>query len=65
VELHPDGSGILTYLNIPGGKFVKKGTILAKINSADLVAQYQKVKCCLILPLSPGRLGKLLARKRH
>src|ERR1041385_3497837 len=36
VELHPDGSGILTYLNIPEGKYVKKGTVLARINSADL-----------------------------
>src|SRR3978361_1860382 len=44
VELHPDGSGILTYLNIPEGKYVTKGTILARINSADLAAQYQKSK---------------------
>jgi membrane fusion protein (multidrug efflux system) len=62
VELHPDGSGILTYLNIAEGKFVKKGTILAKINSADLVAQYQKSKVALDLAsITQERLSKLLA----
>ena len=62
VELHPDGIGILTYLNIPEGKFVKKGTIIAKINSADLVAQYQKSKVLLDLAIiTQERLGKLLA----
>jgi membrane fusion protein, multidrug efflux system len=62
VELHPDGSGILTYLNIPEGKHVAKGTILAKINSADLVAQYQKSKVQLDLAnTTVERLRKLLA----
>jgi membrane fusion protein (multidrug efflux system) len=62
VDLHPDGSGILTYLNIPEGKYVTKGTILAKINSADLVAQYQKSKVQLDLAnTTEERLRKLLA----
>ena len=30
VELHPDASGILTYLNIPEGKHVTKGTSAGK-----------------------------------
>lgn len=49
VELHPEGSGRLTYLNVPEGRFVKKSTVLAKINSADLAAQYQKSKVQLQL----------------
>jgi membrane fusion protein (multidrug efflux system) len=62
VELHPDGSGILTYLNIPEGKYVIKGTILASINSADLAAQYQKSKVQLDLAQkTEERLKKLLS----
>ena len=62
VELHPEVSGRLTYLNIPEGKYVTKGTVLAKINSADLVAQYQKSKVQLDLAnTTVERLSKLLA----
>ena len=62
VELHPDGSGILTYLNIPEGKHVTKGTVLARINSADLAAQYQKSKVQLDLAQkTEERLKKLLS----
>jgi membrane fusion protein (multidrug efflux system) len=62
VELHPDGSGLLTYLNIPEGKYVTKGTVLAKINSADLVAQYQRSKVQLDLAQkTEERLKKLLS----
>ena len=62
VELHPDGSGILTYLNIPEGKYVTKGTVLARINSADLAAQYQKSKVQLDLAQkTEERLRKLLS----
>ena len=62
VELHPDGSGILTYLNIPEGKHVTKGTVLARINSADLAAQYQKSKVQLDLAIkTEERLKKLLS----
>jgi membrane fusion protein, multidrug efflux system len=61
VELHPDATGILTYLNIHEGKFVTKGTVLAKINSADLVAQYNKSKVILELAqTTEQRLKKLL-----
>lgn len=38
-ELHPEVSGRLTYLNIPDGGTVKEGTILARINDAELQAQ--------------------------
>jgi len=44
VELHPEISGRLTLLNIPDGATVKAGTILAKINDADLQAQLQLQK---------------------
>jgi membrane fusion protein (multidrug efflux system) len=62
VELHPEVSGRLTYLNIPEGKYITKGTVLARINSADLAAQYQKSKVQLDLAnTTVERLGKLLA----
>ncbi len=62
VDLHPDATGLLTYLNIPDGKFVRKGTVLAKVNSADLVATYQKSKVQLELAqTNEERLRKLLS----
>lgn len=61
VELRPEVSGRLTYLNVPEGKFVKQGTVLARINSADLSAQIQKSKVQLDLALiTEQRLKKLL-----
>jgi membrane fusion protein (multidrug efflux system) len=44
VDLHPEINGRLTYLNIPDGASVKAGTVLAKINDADLVAQLEQQK---------------------
>lgn len=62
VDLHPEVSGRLTYLNIPEGKYVTKGTVLAKVNSADLQAQYQKSKVQLALQQTTvERLTKLLS----
>lgn len=48
-EIRPEVSGRLTYLNIPEGASVTQGTILAKINSADLAAQLAKSKVQLDL----------------
>lgn len=62
VELHPEVGGRLTYLNIPDGAFVKAGTILAKVNDADLQAQMQQQKVQLELAeKTEQRLNKLLA----
>ena len=62
VELHPEGSGRLTYLNVPEGKKITTGTILARINSADLAAQFQKSKVQLDLAQkTEERLKKLLS----
>jgi membrane fusion protein, multidrug efflux system len=62
VELHPEVSGRLTYLNIPDGAEVKEGTVLAKINDADLQAQLQLQKVQLDLAQkTEQRLKKLLA----
>ena len=49
VELRPEVSGRLTYLNIPEGKPVSQGAVLARINSADLAAQVQKSRVQLQL----------------
>jgi membrane fusion protein (multidrug efflux system) len=62
VELHPEVSGRITYLNIPDGAWVKAGTILAKINDADLQAQLQQQKVQLDLAQkTEQRMKKLLA----
>lgn len=61
VELHPEVGGRLTYLNIPDGAKVAAGTILAKINDADLQAQMQQQKVQLELAKkTEQRLKKLL-----
>jgi membrane fusion protein (multidrug efflux system) len=49
VELHPEISGRLTYLNVPEGSHVEKGTIIARINDADLQATLEKSKVLLDL----------------
>jgi len=48
-ELRPEAAGRITYLNVPEGKFVKKGTVIARINDADLVANLNKSKATLKL----------------
>jgi membrane fusion protein (multidrug efflux system) len=49
VELHPEISGRIIYLNVPEGATVTKGTIIAKINDADLQATLEKSKAQLDL----------------
>jgi membrane fusion protein, multidrug efflux system len=49
VELHPEASGRLTYLYVPEGKLIKKGTLIAKVYNADLQAQVEKSKVALEL----------------
>ena len=44
VQLQPEVSGRVTYLNIKEGAIVPKGTLLLKINDADLLAQVFKLK---------------------
>lgn len=62
IELHPEVSGRITYLNIPDGAKVSTGTILAKVNDADLQAQLQQQKVQLELAeKTEQRLKKLLA----
>lgn len=61
VELHPEISGRLTYLNIPEGKRIAKETVVARINDADLRAQMGKLKVQLDLAkTTEQRYGKLL-----
>jgi len=61
VELHPEISGRLTYLNIPDGGKVSQGTILAKINDADLQAQRGQYQVQLELAVkTEKRLNELL-----
>ena len=60
-DLQPEVSGRLTYLNVPEGKYVTQGTVLARINSADLEAQVQRTKVQLeIATKTEERLRKLL-----
>ncbi len=62
VELHPEVSGRVVYLNIPEGSSVAKGTILARINDADLQAQLNKTKVQIDLAeKTEQRFSKLIA----
>jgi len=49
VELHAETSGRVVFLQIPEGKTVQAGTVLAKLNDADLQAQLEKIKVQLEL----------------
>ena len=49
IDLHPESNGRIVFLQIPEGKLVKAGTILAKLNDADLQAQLEKIKVQLEL----------------
>jgi membrane fusion protein, multidrug efflux system len=61
IELHPEINGRLTYLNIPEGRRIAKGTVVARINDADLRAQMGKLKVQLDLArLTEERYKKLL-----
>lgn len=62
VELHPEISGRLTFLNVPEGTTVAKGTVIAKMYDGDLQAQLLKQKVQLELAeKTEQRLSKLLA----
>jgi len=43
-EIHPEISGRLVQLNVAEGKFISKGTLLAKIYDGDLQAQLKKLE---------------------
>jgi membrane fusion protein (multidrug efflux system) len=49
VELHPEISGRITYLNVPEGHTIAQGTVIARIYDADLQAQLSKSKVGLDL----------------
>jgi membrane fusion protein, multidrug efflux system len=62
LEIHPEISGRLTYLNIPEGTTIAANTVIAKINDADLQAQLSKSKVQLDLAKkTEERLKKLLS----
>ncbi len=62
VELRPEVSGRLTYLNVPEGSTIEKGTVVARINDADLQAQINKTRVQLDLAQrTEARYNKLLS----
>ena len=62
VELRPEVNGRLTYLKVPEGGRIAKGTVVARINDADLQAQINKTKVQLELATkTEGRYRKLLS----
>lgn len=61
VELRPDASGKLVFLNVPEGNFVSQGAILARLYNDDLQAQLKKNQAQLALAQkNEERLKKLL-----
>jgi len=49
VEIHPEVAGRIVQLPIEEGKYVQKGSLLAKLNDADLIAQLNKLEIQLQL----------------
>jgi membrane fusion protein, multidrug efflux system len=61
VQLIPEMPGKLSYLQIPEGKVVHKGTLLAKINDSELQAQLKKFRSEIeLLKIKESRNKKLL-----
>jgi len=64
VELRPETNGRITFLQVPEGKTVQAGTVIAKLNDADLQAQLAKAKVNLDLAvINEQRNKQLLAVK--
>ena len=64
VDIRPESNGRIVFLQIPEGKMVAAGTVLAKLNDADLQAQMQKIKVQLTLAnINEQRNSKLLQAK--
>ncbi len=62
VSLYPEISGRIIFLNLPDGGFVEQGTVLVKINDADLQAQLEQQKVALNLAdKTEKRLKQLLS----
>lgn len=60
-EIHPEISGRLVQLNVAEGKFVPRGSLLAKIYDGDLQAQLKKLEVQLeIAKTNEGRSAQLL-----
>lgn len=61
VELHSEVAGRLIQLNVPEGKTVQQGTLIAKVYDEDLQAQQKKIEAQLNLAqANEQRLKKLL-----
>jgi membrane fusion protein (multidrug efflux system) len=64
VDIRPETNGRIVFLQIPEGKMVTAGTVLAKLNDADLQAQMQKIKVQLALAtITEQRNNKLVQAK--
>lgn len=62
ISITPEISGRLIYLNVPDGAKVSRGTVLARINDADLQATLNKTRVLLeMAQKTEQRLKKLLA----
>lgn len=61
-EIHPEISGRIVQLNVSEGRYVSKGTLLAKLYDADLQAQLKKLQVQLqIANTNEERSSQLLA----
>lgn len=61
VDIQPEISGRLTYLNVPEGRYMNQGTLIARIYDQDLQAQLKKQEVLLTLAkLNAERLQKLV-----
>lgn len=63
-QLHPEASGRVTYINLPEGRAVRKGTVLLRIFNEDLQTQLRKLETQLKqAEITEKRLAELIAVK--
>ena len=61
-EIHPEVSGRIVQLNVGEGKYVGRGTLLAKLYDGDLVAQLNKLRVQLAIAEKTEERQKELLR---
>ncbi len=61
-EIHPEVSGRIVYLNLPEGRTIAQGTVIARLEDDDLQVRLKKLQVQLKMArVTEERQGKLLA----
>ena len=67
IEIHTEASGRITMLNMPDGAYVQEGTVLAKLNNDEIVAELEQLNSQLELAKKTEKrlqIGRASCRER-